>query len=58
MIGDLFTPRVWSGSRLAYTSQTPEPVPVPVVIDERRTVVCRLCFYERYVGDPCGEPCV
>lgn len=23
-----------------------------------RYTICRVCFYEKVVGEPCGEPCV
>lgn len=48
--------------KLRYSTETPAPksqVKVWPPIKEGRTVVrCRICGYEKYIGDPCGEPCI
>lgn len=44
-------------SVLRYTTVTPVFTPPPDT-DDRPWVTCRLCRYEKRLGDPCGEPCV
>jgi hypothetical protein len=45
---------------LVHTTQTPAPPAAPSrpVADEQYWVICRVCYYERRAGEPCGLPCV
>ena len=48
-----------TSSVLVWTTETPPPAPrYPAVVDELVYVLCRVCWYERPAGQPCGLPCV
>lgn len=48
-----------TSSVLLWTTETPHPAPPrPATIDEPIYVLCRVCGYERPLGQPCGLPCV
>ncbi|MGW4527829.1 hypothetical protein [Amycolatopsis sp. NPDC004378] len=45
-------------SVLVWTSETPPPPAPPPHAGDVIYVLCRVCWYEKVAGEPCGLPCV